>query len=149
MNGVRWNPVRELEQISNRLNRLFARQEAPEVNGKEMMTMADWAPSVDISESDEAFHIEADLPDVSREDLKVTVDKGVLSLQGERKRKGEDHGRKIHRIERDHGRFGRSFALPNLVDDANVQAEFRNGVLHLVLPKSEKAKRKAIEVKVA
>jgi len=109
--------------------------------------MADWAPSVDISESDEAFHIEADLPDVTKEDLKVTVDKGVLTLQGERK--GENHGRKIHRIERDHGRFGRSFALPNLVDDAHVKAEFRNGVLHLVLPKSEKAKPKAIEVQVA
>ena len=147
MNIVRWNPVRELEEISSRLNRLFARQEGPEANGKEMMTMADWAPSVDISESDEAFYIEADLPDVTKEDLKVTVDKGVLTLQGERK--GENHGRKVHRIERDHGRFGRSFALPNLVDDAHVKAEFRNGVLHLVLPKSEKAKPKAIEVQVA
>ena len=61
--------------------------------------------------------------------LSVTVDKGVLTLQGQRK--GKDHGRKVHRIERDHGRFGRSFALPNLVDDAHVKAEFRNGVLHL------------------
>ena len=79
MNVVRWNPVRELEEISSRLNRLFARQEGPEANGKEMMTMADWAPAVDISESDEAFYIEADLPDVTKEDLKVTVDKGVLT----------------------------------------------------------------------
>jgi HSP20 family protein len=71
----------------------------------------------------------------------------VLTLQGQRK--GKDHSRKVHRIERDHGRFGRSFALPNLVDDAHVKAEFRNGVLHLVLPKSEKAKPKAIEVQVA
>lgn len=113
------------------------------------MTVADWAPSVDISETDEEFHIEAELPEVKREDVRVTLGNGVLTLQGERKEEREEKDRKVHRIERSYGRFVRSFTLPDLVDDTRVKAEFRNGVLHLHLPKSEKAKPKAIEVKVA
>jgi HSP20 family protein len=140
--------VRELEEVSDRLNRLFARQESQEPDGKETMTTAEGVPSVDISESDEAFHIEADLPDVKKEDLNVTVDKGVLTLHGERKGKRENKDRKIHRTEREHGRFVRSFALPNLVDAGTVRAEFRNGVLQLLLPKSEKAKPKIIDIQV-
>jgi len=149
MNLVRWNPLRELEEMSDRLNRLFSRQDAQGSNGKEMMMVADWVPSVDISESDEAFHIEADLPDVKKADVTVTLENGVLTLQGERKAEQEDKGRKIHRIERSYGHFFRSFAIPDLVDETKVKAEFKNGVLRLHLPKSERAKPKAIEVKVA
>lgn len=149
MNLVRWNPLQELEEMSERLNRFLSRQDAGGSNGKEMMTVADWAPSVDISETDEAFHIAAELPEVKKEDVRVTVDNGILTLQGERKQEREERGRKIHRIERSYGRFIRSFSLPDLVDDTKVKAEFKNGVLHLDLPKSEKAKPKAIEVQVA
>ena len=149
MNLVRWNPLRELEEMSDRLNRFLTRQETQGSNGREMMMVADWAPSVDISETEEAFHIAAELPEVKKDDVKVTLDNGVLTLQGERKEEREEKGRKIHRIERSYGRFVRSFTLPDLVDDAKVKAEFKNGVLHLHLPKSEKARPKAIEVKVA
>lgn len=149
MNLVRWNPLRELEELSDRLNSFFVRQDSRRSNGREMMTVADWAPSVDISETDEEFHIEAELPEVKREDVRVTLGNGVLTLQGERKEEREEKDRKVHRIERSYGRFVRSFTLPDLVDDTRVKAEFRNGVLHLHLPKSEKAKPKAIEVKVA
>ncbi|WHZ14540.1 MAG: Heat shock protein Hsp20 [Nitrospira sp.] len=149
MNLVRWNPLRELEELSDRLNSFFARQDSRRSNGREIMTLADWAPSVDISETDEEFHIEAELPEVKKEDVRVTLDNGVLTLQGERKEEREGNDRKVHRIERSYGRFVRSFTLPDLVDDTKVKAEFRNGVLHLYLPKSEKAKPKAIEVKVA
>lgn len=149
MNLVRWNPLRELEEMSDRLNRFLTRQDTQGSNGKEMMMVADWTPSVDISETDEAFHIAAELPEVKKDDVKVTMENGVLTLQGERKEEREEKGRKIHRIERSYGRFVRSFMLPDLVDDTKVKAEFKNGVLHLHLPKSEQARPKAIDVKVA
>lgn len=149
MNLVRWDPFRELEEMSDRLNRFFARTDARRTNGKEMMTVADWTPSVDISEADEEFQIKAELPGVKKDDVKVTLDNGVLTLQGERKEEREEKGRKFHRIERSYGQFIRSFTLPDVVDDTKVKAEFKDGVLHLRLAKSEKAKPKAIEVKVA
>jgi len=149
MNLVRWNPLRELEEMSERLNRFIARQDTRGSNGKEVMTVADWVPTVDISETDEAFHIAAELPEVKKEDVKVTLENGVLTLQGDRKEEREEKGRKVHRIERSYGHFVRSFTLPDGVDDTKVKAEFKEGVLHLHLPKSEKAKPKAIEVKVA
>ncbi|HSE57734.1 MAG TPA: Hsp20/alpha crystallin family protein [Nitrospiraceae bacterium] len=148
MNLVRWDPYRELEEMTNRLNRLFGRATAT-ANGNEMMVRADWTPSVDISETDEEFQIKAELPGVKKEDVKVTLENGILTLQGERKQEREDKDLKFHRIERSYGQFVRSFTLPDLVDDAKVKAEYKDGVLKLRLPKSEKAKPKAIEVKVA
>jgi HSP20 family protein len=135
--------------MSDQLNRFFSRQDTQRSNGKEIMTVAEWTPSVDISETEDEFHIKAELPEVKKEDVQVTLDNGVLILQGERKEEREEKGRKVHRIERSYGRFVRSFALPDLVDTAKVKAEFKDGILHLHLPKSEKARPKAIEVKLA
>ena len=149
MNVARWNPLRELEEMSERLNRFLGRKDDRRSNDRELMTVADWAPSVDISETDEAFHIAVELPEVKKEDVRITVDNGILTLQGERTQEREEKDRKIHRIERSYGRFVRSFSLPGIVDDTKVRAEFKNGVLYLDLPKSEKAKPKAVEVQVA
>lgn len=113
------------------------------------MTVADWAPTVDISETDAEYAIKAELPEVKKEDVKVTVEDGVLTLQGERKQEKEEKGKKYHRIERSYGRFVRSFTLPDTVDESKVKAEYTDGVLHLHLPKSEKAKPKQIDVKIA
>ena len=145
---VRWDPFRELEDMSDRLNRMFSRPVLPRANGKETMIVADWVPSVDISETDEEYQIKAEIPDVKKEDVKVTVEDGVLTIQGERKQEKEEKGKKYHRVERSYGSFVRSFTLPDLVDEEKVKAEFKDGVLKLQLPKSEKAKPKAIEVKV-
>jgi len=144
---MRWDPFRELEDMSDRLNRMFARP-ATRTNGKETMIVADWTPSVDISETDGEYLIKAELPDVKREDVKVTLEDGVLTIQGERKQEREEKGKKYHRVERSYGSFVRSFSLPDVIDEEKVKAEFRDGVLNLHLPKSEKAKPKAIEVKV-
>ncbi len=148
MTLVRWNPSRELEEMSDRLNRMFNRQALPQANAKETMTVADWVPSVDVSETDGEYQIKAEIPDVKKEDVKVTVEDGVLTIQGERKHEKEEKGKKYHRVERSYGSFVRSFTLPDLVDEAKVKAEFKDGVLNLQLPKSEKAKPKAIEVTV-
>jgi HSP20 family protein len=112
------------------------------------MTVADWTPTVDISETDTGFEIKAEIPDVKKEDVKVTLEEGVLTIQGVRKQEKEDKGRRYHRIERAYGSFVRSFSLPDLVDEDKVKAEFKDGILNLHLPKSEKAKPKAIDVKV-
>lgn len=148
---VRWDPFRELEEMSDRLNRMITRPGAaqPAGQGKEVMTVADWAPTVDISETDAEYAIKAELPEVKKEDVKVTVEDGVLTLQGERKQEKEEKGKKYHRIERSYGRFVRSFTLPDTVDESKVKAEYTDGVLHLHLPKSEKAKPKQIDVKIA
>ncbi|HMU30365.1 MAG: Hsp20/alpha crystallin family protein [Nitrospira sp.] len=148
---VRWDPFRELEEMSDRLNRMITRPGAAQTatQGKEVMTVADWAPTVDISETEAEYAIKAELPEVKKEDVKVTVEDGVLTLQGERKQEKEDKGKKYHRIERSYGRFVRSFTLPDTVDESKVKAEYTDGVLHLHLPKSEKAKPKQIDVKIA
>ena len=113
------------------------------------MIVADWTPSVDISETDGEYLIKAEIPDVKKEDVKVTVEDGVLTIQGERKHEKEEKGTKFHRIERSYGTFVRTFSLPDVIDEEKVKADFKDGVLNLHLPKSEKAKPKAIEVKVA
>jgi HSP20 family protein len=112
------------------------------------MTVADWVPSVDVSETEGEYQIKAELPEVKKEDVKVTVEDGVLTIQGERKHEKEEKGKKYHRVERSYGSFVRSFTLPDLVDEEKVKAEFKDGVLNVQLPKSEKAKPKAIEVAV-
>ena len=146
---VRWDPFRELEEVSDRLNRMFARPAASQTSGKETMIVADWTPSVDISETEQEYQIKAEIPDVKKEDVKVTVEDGVLTIQGERKHEKEEKGKKYHRIERSYGSFVRTFSLPDVIEEEKVKAEFKDGVLNLHLPKSEKAKPKAIEVKVA
>ena len=146
---VRWDPFRELEEVSNRLNRVFARGDSHTSNGKETMIIADWIPSVDISETAAEYQITAEIPDVKKEDVKVTLEDGVLTIQGEREYDKEEKGKKVHRIERSYGRFARTFSLPDAVEADHVKAEFKDGVLSLHLPKSEKAKPKTIEVKLA
>ncbi len=148
MTLIRWDPFRELEDMSDRLNRMFSRPALPRTNGKETMVVADWVPSVDVSETDGDYQIKAEIPDVKKEDVKVTVEDGVLTIQGERMQEKEEKGKKYHRVERSYGSFVRSFTLPDLVDEEKVKAEFKDGVLNLHLPKSEKAKPKAIEVTV-
>ncbi len=148
---VRWDPFRELQDMSDRLNRMIANPASGGSvgQGKEVMTVADWTPTVDISETEAEYAIKAELPEVKREDVKVTVEDGVLTIQGERKQEKEEKGKKYQRVERSYGRFVRTFTLPDTVDEGKVRAEYADGVLHLHLPKSEKAKPKQIEVKVA
>ncbi|WP_447972239.1 Hsp20/alpha crystallin family protein [Nitrospira sp. Kam-Ns4a] len=148
MNLELWDPFRELEDISERLSRMVSRPSGRRPERREALTVADWTPRVDIIETEKEFLIKAELPEVKKEDVKVTVQDGVLTIQGERKQEKDEKGKKFHRIERAYGSFIRSFLVPDHADEAHVSAEFKDGVLTLHLPKSEKAKPKAIEVKV-
>ena len=145
-----WDPFKELNELENRLSTLFGRVPVRKNGEKdEAMTVAQWAPLVDITEDDKEYLIKAELPEVKRDDVKVSVESGVLTLHGERKKEKEEKGKKFHRIERYYGSFLRTFTVPDNVDETKVMAEFKDGLLNVHLPKTEKAKPKAIEVKVA
>ncbi|MGE3179486.1 MAG: Hsp20/alpha crystallin family protein [Vicinamibacterales bacterium] len=148
MEIVKWNPFRELEEIQRRLNRMFTDTGGQKM-GEEPFFMADWAPAVDIRETDKAFAVKVDLPDVKKEDLKVEMHDGILTIEGERKQEKEEKGDRFHRIERQYGTFVRRFTMPAKVDEANVAAEFKDGVLTIALPKAVPAVVKPVEVKVA
>jgi HSP20 family protein len=150
MNALtRWDPFKELDDLQNRLALVFGRAPVRKDGGKEeAMTVAEWAPLVDIVEEEKEYLIKAELPEVKKEDVKVTVQDEVLTVTGERKFEKEEKGRKYHRIERAYGSFTRSFTLPEDADAEKVVAEFKDGVLKVHLPKSEKAKPKSVEVKI-
>ena len=143
---TRWEPFRELEELQNRLSTIVSR--APRQSGREDMTIADWVPTADITEDDKEYLIRAELPDLRKEDVKVTVENGVLTISGERKFEKEEKQKKYHRVERAYGRFVRSFTLPDDADADGVKADFKDGMLTVHLPKNEQAKPKQIEVKV-
>src|SRR5467141_4929965 len=148
---IAWNPLREIDEAQNRLSRFFPggfpnRMGSGEIHS---LAVADWSPEVDISEDDHGYVLKADLPEMKKDDVRVTVEDGILSVSGERKIEKEDQKRKFHRIERSVGNFRRSFTLPEDADSTKVTAEFRDGVLKVHLPTTTKAKSKALEIKVA
>lgn len=148
MNAImKWNPFRELEDIQNRLGSIFGRAPA-RGNGEETMTVCEWAPLVDITEDQNEYLIKAELPEVKKEDVKVSVENGTLTISGERKFEKEEKGKKYHRVERAYGTFMRSFTLPDAATGEKVSAEFKDGVLKVHLPKSEEAKPKSVDIKV-
>lgn len=149
MSLMRWDPFRELEEMSERLNRLIRKPFGRLEGQEEALTVADWVPVVDIEESEKEYLVKAELPGVDRADVKVEIEDGVLSIQGERRQEKEEKGRKFHRIERSYGKFVRSFTMPADVDEKKVLANFKEGVLYVHVPKTEAAKPKAVEVKVA
>lgn len=149
MNLVKWDPFKELEEVSTRLNRIFGRTPARTESDSEMLSMADWVPCADISETDSAYLVKGEIPGVKKEDVKVTVQDGMLTIQGERKQEKEEKGKKFHRVECSYGSFVRSFRVPEDADESKIKAEFKDGMINVTLPKSEKAKSKAINVPVS
>lgn len=145
---VKWDPFRELDELQTRLGRMFPIRAGRRPLEEETF-FTDWSPAADVQETDTEFLIKADLPEVAKEDVKVQVEDGVLTLQGERRREEETNGKRFHKVEREYGKFVRRFALPIEIDATKVQAEFKNGVLNVHLPKTAKALPTAIDVKVA
>ncbi len=152
MNALtRWNPFKDMEELQRRLSSVF--DLAPFrrnslTNDEEIMTVPEWSPAVDIIEDDKEYLIKVELPEIRKEDVKVTVESGALTISGERKAEKEEKNRKFHRIERYYGRFVRSFSVPDDAEDSKVHAEFKDGILKVHLAKSEKSRPKQIEVKV-
>jgi HSP20 family protein len=145
MTLMHWEPLREIEDVLGRYGRAMG---FPLNRAQVPFTDGEWAPRVDISEKDGHYTIRAEIPGVKREDLKVSVQKGVLTLRGDRHREQEEHGRQYHRIERSYGSFVRSFSLPERVDVSHLEARFHDGLLDIDLPCTQEPETPAIEVQV-
>ena len=146
---ITWNQLREMEEAQNRVNRFLGGFPNRLGSGEtHSLAVADWSPEIDISQDDHEYLLKADLPEIKKDDLRVTVEDGILCVSGERKSEKEDEKRKFHRVERSYGSFRRSFTLPADTDSKKVTAEFRDGVLKVHLPTTAIAKTKALQVKV-
>jgi len=141
MSIVRRSPTRDFDDLFN----LFS--DLTRGGWGENMASSDWAPPVDIRETDHAYRIEVELPSIAAADVKVTVKDGVLVVTGERRLEKETEG-KVHRVERRYGRFSRSFRLPENADEARIEASSKDGVLTLNVHKREQVKPRSIEIQV-
>jgi HSP20 family protein len=143
MNIVKFN---ELRNLQDEMNRLFSLS-FPRFDNREEVMRGAWSPSVDIVEGKEELAIEAELPGMNIEDVDVSIENNILSISGERKFEKKDENDNYHRVERSYGTFTRSFTLPRNVVSDEAQAEFKNGILRITLPKREEAKARKIEIK--
>ncbi len=138
-----------MERLQDRVLRAMRlTPESSGQNGNSPMILSDWSPAVDITEDDKEYLITAELPEIEKDAVKITVENGTLSIRGERRREAESKNKKVHRIERSYGSFVRTFNLPEDADPNGVSASFREGVLRVSLAKSEEKKPRQIEVKV-
>ena len=144
---VKWDPFRDLVSIQDRMNRLFE-QTLSRSRGEEGVTATTWTPAVDIYETADTILMKAELPGVAREDIQIQIDGNTLTLKGERRFARDVQEESYLRIERAYGSFHRSFALPATVQQENVRAVLKDGVLELTLPKAEDSKPKRISVDV-
>jgi HSP20 family protein len=144
---VRWDPFRVFAQIQDRINRVFA--DAYGGSDPGLMTAGSWVPPVDIYENeDHQLVLKAEIPDMSREDIELTIDNGTLTIKGEKKMSNEVKEDQYHRIERRYGIFSRSFSLPQTVDPGKVDPQYTNRVLTIRLPIRDEAKPRQIKVNV-
>lgn len=144
---VRWEPFREMATIQDRVNRLFT--EFYRAGDDDVMRRGAWVPPVDIYDTgNHELVIKAELPDMNKDDIEITVDNNTLTLRGEKKMDSGIKEEHCRRVERAYGMFSRSFSLPPTVDAGRVRADYKNGVLTLTLPLKEEAKPKQIQVQV-
>jgi len=147
MTLVNWTPFRDLEDVFDRYNRLFSRMQPAAAQG-EGAEVAQWRPVANIAETNDEYLIKAELPEVDKKDVEVTVHEGVITIRGERRYERSDDSEKQHRVESFYGSFARSFSLPADADETKIYAESKDGVLKVHIPKTPVAKPKAIEIKV-
>ena len=133
MRVIKWEPFRDVDDV---FDRFFAEsmRRWPRV-GAATQQPREWAPAADVSETDGEYVIKAELPEVRKEDVSITVQDGVLTLAGERKQEKVEEQEKVHRVERFYGSFARRFALPENADEQGIRAESRDGVIVIHIPK--------------
>jgi HSP20 family protein len=147
MSLIRWEPFGALDELFNRslpARNLWPRWSLEDSGGQKM----EWRPSADISETDKEYLIRAELPAVKKEDVKVTVENGVITLQGERKHETDEKTEKYHRVESFRGTFARSFSLPENVSAESIRCESKDGVLTVRIPKSQPTVRQPRQIPV-
>lgn len=148
MTLIRWEPLRELDDMFARYNPFFGRLASARQGTVDEGATPAWTPVANISETETEYLIKAELPEVSKEDVKVTVEENVITISGERRKEAEHKDERVHRVESFYGNFTRSFRLPEDADVEAIQAESRNGVLKLRVPKVPAPKPRTVEVQV-
>ena len=108
--------------------------------------LSDWLPACDITEDDRSIRLQLELPGVKPEDIRLSIEDNVLSVRGEKRQVAEERNERVHRYERSYGAFERSFTLPSSVDSGSIDANFENGILTVMIPKSERAKPREIRL---
>jgi HSP20 family protein len=146
---TRFDPFRDLAVLQDRMNRLFNESYSGRNREDDLMSRGSWTPAVDIYELEGTLVLKAELPDLRREDIDVSVENSTLTIRGERKLDNEIKQENFHRIERPYGSFLRQFSLPPAVDPSKIGADYRNGVLTVKLPVREEAKPRTINIEVA
>lgn len=141
---IRWDPFQEAMTLREAMNKLIEESMVPNAPARN----GGFAPALDLSETPEAYLIEAAVPGLKAEDLNITFENGVLTISGEIKQGSETKERNFHRVERRYGRFSRSVGLPTSVRGDAIEAKLENGVLFLSVPKAEEVKPRKITVSV-
>jgi len=143
----KWAPYRDSRALEDRVSQP-GRERAGWPAGQAEAQAGAWSPAMDISETHDRIVLRADLPGVAGEDIELRVEEGVLVLRGQRRPPGDVRPEEMHRAERPHGSFIRSFSLPQSIDQAGIRATHRNGVLEIVMPKMQESKAKTITIEV-
>jgi HSP20 family protein len=153
MSLIRWSPTRDLAawpsdivEMQREINKMFDNFFRGERD--ESFASPSWVPAVDIAEHDDEYIVKVELPGVNKDDVKITLESNILTIRGEKKQEKETKKENLHRVERQYGAFQRSFTLPSTVKNDKIDASFRDGILHISMPKAEESKPKQIEVKV-
>jgi HSP20 family protein len=143
---TRWDPFRDLNILQERMNRAFEDAAGRRWKGDEPAATTSWSPAVDIYETDREILVQAELPGIDRKDIALQVENNVLTLKGDRRFEKETNQENYHRIERSYGGFSRTFAIPAIVDESGIRAEFKDGILKIALPKKEQMKARQIKI---
>ncbi len=145
---TRWDPFRELNTITDRMNRLFQDTFGQSGRSEEGLVTANFVPPVDIYEDEHSVTVKMEVPGIDQKDIDVRVENNTLVVRGERKFEKDEKEENFHRIERRYGSFYRAFTLPNTVNTEDVSADYENGVLKVKLAKKAEAKPKQIKVNI-
>jgi HSP20 family protein len=148
MTITRWDPLKDMLGLQERMNRLFEDSLSRSRGLEEDLALGTWVPAVDIYEEPERIVLRADLPGIKPENVDIRVESNTLTLSGERRLERDVKRDNYHRVERQYGAFTRSFTLPGTVDAEKIRAEHRDGVLEISLPKREESRPKQIKVQV-
>jgi len=144
---IRWRPDRDIWSLRDDMNELinsfFGR-----AGGPRTIPEGAWNPAVDVSETENAVYVSAEVPGLKKEDINISIQDNVLSFKGEKKQEKTRKDESLHCVERYYGSFHRSFSLPSQVDSSKVKATYKDGILTIELPKKEEAKPKEISISV-
>jgi HSP20 family protein len=143
---MRWDPFKEISSLREEIDRLFDTffgRQTSVVSGEGF-----WVPAVDVEETESEYIVKAELPGLKKEDIKISITDDTLTVSGERKMQKEEKGKTYHRIEMNYGKFERTIRFPSEVLPDKAKASYKDGILSITIPKSEKAKAKELEIQI-